>query len=123
MTKTPERRETGEEVAAESERGVVAQDTAERAERVAEMDSKGVRGGIGRGDRHGRQRLRSHLIETNQFTLHTLKGTVGDVGAVRLDESPEEIDALPNVAKTRLSLVKRETEIVKQPRAQDRHKG
>lgn len=67
--------------------------------------------------------MRSHLIETNQLTLHTLKGTVGDVGAVRLDESPEEIDTLPDVAKARLSLVKRETEIVKQPRAQDRHKG
>ncbi len=59
--------------------------------------------------------MRSHLIEANQFTLHSLKSAVGDIGAIRLDESTEEIDTLPDVAETRLALVKCEAEIVKQP--------
>lgn len=59
--------------------------------------------------------MRGLLIETDQFTLHSLKSAVGDIGAVRLDESAEEIDTLPNIAKTRLALVKREAEIVEQP--------
>ncbi len=43
MAETPEGGEAGEEVATEAEGGVVTKDATERAERVAEVESKGVR--------------------------------------------------------------------------------
>lgn len=54
VAETPKGGEAGEEVTAEVERGVVTKDSAERAERVAEVESKGVRIGIWQRNWHGR---------------------------------------------------------------------